>query len=354
MVCEVKSSQFSNQQIIFKDNLYRKIYERNNMRKVPTLEQIRARLNGEENNRGGNRPSGGGDNSYYAFWNTPENGQTVLRFLPDNDETNEYFWVEKLHINLTFAGVKGQSHDPVTVRVPCVEMYGDPCPILAEIRPMWKDPTLEEVARRYWKKRSYLFQGFVVSSGFAEETTPENPIRKFNVSPGIYDKIKSALLDTDFEDNPTDFIGGRNFRLRKTKKGQFPNYDTSMWIPREEALTSEQLEAIDKYGLNNLKDMLPKKPSSEELEIIFDMFKDSLDDMPYDTAKYGQYFRPYGVSAPANSTIGSSRIRESVKEELFDAPKETVSKVQDEDSSDSSSGEDIAAIIARVNASRRG
>jgi hypothetical protein len=88
-----------------------------------------------------------------------EEGTTAtIRFLPDKDEKNTFFWVERQIIKLPFNGVKGDpNHKQVVVQVPCVEMYGDNCPILAEVRPWYKDDTLKEMANKYWKKRSYLF-----------------------------------------------------------------------------------------------------------------------------------------------------------------------------------------------------
>lgn len=313
---------------------------------MPTLDEIRAKILAEENKFGtkDGQKSSGGDNSFYAFWNTPEGSQTVLRFLPDGDSDNIYFWKEKLHINLTFNGIKGQSHDTVTVRVPCMEMYeGEKCPILAEIRPWWKDPALTELARKYWKKKSYLFQGFVVESGFEEQNPPTNPIRKFSISPGVFEKVKSGILDRDFEDNPTDYIGGRNFRLKKTKKGTYANYDNSVWVPKVESLTEKQLLAIEEHGLNNLSDLLPRKPTADEQAIIMEMFKDSVDEKAFDMDKYGSHYKPFGATSSAPS---APRIAES-------APAASLPQSNSEqEDSGSTSGSDIASILARVNASR--
>ena len=41
-----------------------------------------------------------------------------------------------------------------------------------------KDASLEDMGRKYWKKRSYIFQGFVNENPL-NETAPENPIRRF-------------------------------------------------------------------------------------------------------------------------------------------------------------------------------
>jgi hypothetical protein len=46
---------------------------------------------------------------------------------------------------------------------------------------------------------------------------------------------------------------------------------------------------------------LPKKPTDVELKVIKEMFEASVDGQPYDTERWGQYFRPAGVQAPASA-----------------------------------------------------
>ena len=122
-----------------------------------SLPEIRAKLANQENRaQGGN--TAGGDNGIYAHWNIAEGTTARVRFLPDANTNNTFFWAERLMIRLPFAGVKGQADSkPVIVQVPCVEMYKEACPILAEVRGWFKDPSLEDMGRKYWKKKSYLF-----------------------------------------------------------------------------------------------------------------------------------------------------------------------------------------------------
>jgi hypothetical protein len=47
---------------------------------------------------------------------------------------------------------------------------------------------------------------------------------------------------------------------------------------------------------------LPKKPTDVELKVIKEMFEASVDGQPYDTERWGQYFRPAGVQAPAGGS----------------------------------------------------
>ncbi len=116
-----------------------------------TLAEIRAKLQSNDTRRGGD--SAGGDNAIYPHWNIPENTTSRIRFLPDANPKNSFFWVERAMIRLPFAGIKGQADSkPTFVQVPCVEMWGEACPVLAEVRPWFKDPGLEEMGRKYWKK----------------------------------------------------------------------------------------------------------------------------------------------------------------------------------------------------------
>jgi len=268
---------------------------------MASLAEIRAKLL-EQENRSTTRSSSGGDNAIFPHWNIPEGSSATLRFLPDSDENNTFFWKERQMIRLEFPGVKGgDEHKSVTVQVPCVEMWGDSCPIHAEIRPWFKDPSMEDIARKYWKKRSYVFQGFVTNSELQEDTVPENPIRRFVISPQIFKIISQALMDPDFPEIPTDYEAGTDFRIVKSTKGQYADYSTSNWARRERSLDQTERDAIAANGLFNLNDFLPKKPSAEELGIIFEMFEASVDGQLYDPARFGDYYRPYGVDAPSSS-----------------------------------------------------
>ena len=266
---------------------------------MATLAEIRAKLQEAQNNTSGTRQSSGGDNAIYPHWNMQENKEAVLRFLPDGNPDNTFFWAERAMIKLPFAGIKGETDSrPVQVQVPCVEMYNDgtACPILSEVRGWFKDKSLEDMGRKYWKKRSYIFQGFVVEDPLNEETQPENPIRRFIIGPQIFQIIKSALMDPELEELPTDYLRGVDFRIAKTSKGGFADYSTSKWSRRERALDDKEKAAIDAHGLFNMSDFLPKKPSEVELKVMYEMFQASVDGEAYDTEKFGEYFRPAGMS----------------------------------------------------------
>lgn len=274
------------------------------------LAQIREKLLAQQAQKEkGRSGTGGGDNANYPFWSNPEGSTAVLRFLPDGDTSNDFFWVERLIIKLPFPGIKGDSSSRATeVQVPCMDMWkAGSCPINAEIRPWWKGgKDLEDLARKYWRKKSFLFQGFVRQNPNAEDAAnaPENPIRRFVINPSVFDRIKTVFMDQEVENSPVEYDKGLDFRLVKGTKGQYADYGQSAWARRESALTEEELAAIEKHGLFNLSQFLPKKPDDDHLKAIMDLFHDSVDEKPYDPDKYAQYYKPYGLKTDDNT--GSS------------------------------------------------
>lgn len=323
---------------------------------MASLAEIRARIAAAENKQTGESKTQS-DNVLYAHWNMSEGAAATVRFLPDGDSKNTFFWVERQQIKLPFNGVKGETNKKmVVVTVPCVEMWGDSCPILAEVRPWYKDETLKEMANKYWKKRSYLFQGFVRQNPIGDDTTPANPIRKFIISPQIFGIIKSSLMDPEMEELPTDYMQGLDFNVKKTTKGKYADYSTSNWSRKVTPLTEAEQAAIEAHGLFNISDWLPKRPTEAEVNIMKEMFEASVDGQSYDAARWGNYFRPYGVdvpesaerndSAPAQSAKPQPKAQESFDEpDEQDEPKAAAQPVKVPTSSGSTNAQDILAMI---------
>ena len=316
---------------------------------MATLAEIRAKLKEQESRTGGSQSSGG-DNAIFPFWNMKEGESSTLRFLPDGDESNTFFWKERLMIKLPFAGVKGDTDSrPVQVQVPCMEMYGDSCDILNEVRGWFKDPSLEDMGRKYWKKRSYIFQGFVTENALSEDSSPENPIRRFIIGPQIFQIIKQALMDPDMEELPTDYTAGVDFRLNKTTKGGYADYSTSSWARRERPLGDAEMKAIETNGLFNLNDFLPKKPSEVEVKVMKEMFEASVDGEAYDMDRFGQYFRPAGMAArtgdPVTQSNSSPKVETAPEPKVETAPAPEAPKTEEPTPATSGKAEDILSMI---------
>ena len=317
---------------------------------MATLAEIRAKLQ-QSSQQSSN--SGGNDNQIFPHWNIAEGQTATVRFLPDGDTNNTFFWLERAMIRLPFAGIKGETNSkPVTVQVPCMEMWGETCPVLTEVRPWFKasDKALEEMGRKYWKKKSYLFQGFVVDSKYQEDKTPENPIRRFIIGSQIFNIVKNALMDSEIEELPTDYVRGLDFKIVKTAKGGYADYSTSNWARRERALTAEEKAAIEQYGLFNLRDFLPKKPTEVEIKVIKEMFEASVDGEAYDPERWSSYFKPTGV---LNTSLnGASAVKTAdVDEEETDvtpAPKASTKPVAESTKSTSEASSRAAEILNTI------
>ena len=333
------------------------------------LKEIQAKLL-EQQARKDQRGKGGsftGDNSIYPFWNNPEGSTATLRFLPDGNDANDFFWEERLIIKIPFPGVKGSTDaKPVEVQVPCMDMWKpNSCPIAAETRPWWKDPALEDMARKYWRKKSYLFQGFVPQNPNKDDNTPENPIRRFIINPSVFDVVKGILMRQDLENSPTDYANGRDFYLSKTTKGGYANYASSSWSMKERALHEDEMGAIEKFGLYSLNQFLPKKPDDEHLNAIVEMFHASVNEELYDAERWGQYYRPSGMrmegveaseaapSAPVTKPVTANSILEraaaaktaAVQDSGWTDPTPTAASASDKPKM--SSPEDILEAIRR-------
>ena len=332
---------------------------------MASLAEIRAKLKEQEAGASGQR-TGGGDNAIYPFWNMSEGSSATLRFLPDGDDSNTFFWKERLVIKLPFAGVKGDTDSrPVQVQVPCMEMYGESCPILQEVRGWFKDPSLEDMGRKYWKKRSYIFQGFVVDDPLKEDAQPENPIRRFIIGPQIFQLIKAALMDPDMEELPTDYTAGVDFRLSKGTKGGYADYGASNWARRERPLSDSEMSAINTNGLFNLTDFLPKKPDETALKVLTEMFEASVDGEAYDPDRWSNYFRPAGMAARTGDPVAApaptpapqpaAPVQETVTDTGWQDPApaatpEPASAPEAEPAGDAGGAQDILAMIrARQN-----
>lgn len=300
-----------------------------------SLADIRAKLQAQDNRGQSTSTKSSGDQALYPFWNIKSGETAQVRLLPDADSTNSFFWVEKSVINLTFQGVKGNPDDKklYTVKVPCMEMYGENCPILAEVRTWYKDDSLKDIANKYWKKRTYLFQGFVKQNPLTDDVTPENPIRRFIVTPQLFAVIKAAMMNPEIEELPTDYQRGLNFNIIKGTKGEYADYSTSTFARKETPLTELEDAAIDTYGLYNLKEFLPKKPSESELRIIKDMFEASVDGRPYDAEKWSAYYKPWDleVNAPSNQSTDEESF-ETKKSDVNTTPTKSTPEIDDEPS----------------------
>lgn len=302
------------------------------MKKIDRIRKILAEQEAQKER--GKKESG--PNAVFPFWNMDGGGTTLIRFLPDGNTDNDLFWIERNMINLEFPGIKGQDSSQYSVRfqVPCAEMWGISCPVLSHIRSegWFDDKDTEKLGRQYWKKRSWVMQGFVVDTDLEENDNdkPENPIRRFIMGRQLFEAIRAGTIDPEMLESPDDYENGTDFYLMKTKSSgdQYANYSTSKWSRNSRPLNEDENAAIETHGLSDLASFLPKKPTDDELKLIYELFTDSVAGNDYDVEKFGHLpWKPYGLRNEAEtktetpSTGSTATIPlETVKEEEKKSP----------------------------------
>lgn len=263
------------------------------MRKMPSMAQINALLTSESKTAPAVR---NGRSANFPFWNAPIGTTTVVRILPDHDAENPFPWVEKRSIRLPFQGVVNSDYptnNAVTVTVPCVETWGRKCPVTEAIRPLWKGSEEEKnLARKYYRKPSFIYSVLVVSSPFVEEDAPDSPVRIVALNKGVHENVLQGLSQPDFEEVPWDFFQGRDFKIVKAQQGQWANYSKSGFAFKPRALSDAEIAAIETHGLRNLADELGVEPDAETTAQIAQMYRESLAGEPFDAARYPN-FRAY-------------------------------------------------------------
>ena len=270
------------------------------MKKIDRIRKILAEQQAQKDSK--NRDSG--PSAIFPFWNVDPGGTTLVRFLPDGNTSNDLFWIERNMINLEFPGIKGQSAQQYAVKfqVPCAEMWGMSCPVLSHIRSegWFNDEATKKLGSQYWKKRSWIMQGFVVETDLEEkdDETPENPIRRFIMGRQLFEAIRAGTVDPEMLESPDDYDEGTDFYLMKTKGSgdAYANYSTSKWSRNSRPLSEDEKAAVETHGLSDLSSFLPKKPTDDELKLIFELFTASVAGDDYDAEKFGHLpWKPYGL-----------------------------------------------------------
>ena len=180
---------------------------------------------------------------FFNFWKAPVDSVSTVRFLPDADEENTMgFLVENLAHELVINGKRE--------KVPCLKMYGEDCPICTLSQKYYdeKDPEHnEQLGKKYYRKKSYIGQVLVVDTPI--EHDQEQLVKLMEFGPKIFKQIQAAFQSGDLEEPPYELKGGYNFRIKKSKSGDYADYGTSSFAPKQTDVADDILEAMTLYAL---------------------------------------------------------------------------------------------------------
>lgn len=192
---------------------------------------------------------------FFQFWKMPDDSTATVRFLPDADQDNNLgFLVEKHEHELMINGKKK--------RVPCLSMFGERCPI-CELSRKHYDEKNDELGKKYYRKKSYIGQVIVVESPIEHDQS--QLIKLIEFGPAIFKQIQAAFQSGDLEEAPYELKGGYNFRIKKTKSGQYASYTTSSFAPKQ---TDIDDDVIEQLNLFNLSDFRGKRPDVAAVEAM--------------------------------------------------------------------------------------
>jgi hypothetical protein len=250
---------------------------------------------------------------FYQFWKIPDDSTAIVRFLPDKDDGNPLnFLVENLHHELTINGKRET--------VPCMSMYGHKCPI-CELSRKYYDDENEEMGKKYYKKKSYVGQVIVVESPIDHDQT--QLVKLIEFGPAVFKAIHAGFKSGDLDEVPYEFKGGYNFRIKKTKNGQYASYSTSSFAPKASDLEDDLISSLELYDLKQYR--TPEIDMAKlEAMLVADMTGTSVEDAEADDA-------PASTPAP-KAEVSTPKVETP-------APKEEVA---------SEGGSSAAAVLARL------
>lgn len=195
---------------------------------------------------------------FYPFYKMNFDEVASFRFLPDLDENNPWaFVVENKYHELTINGKKK--------RVACAQMHGEDCPICAASKRFY-DLGDKDMGKTFWRKIDYVASGLVMSSPFEFKVEAgKNPVRLISLGPKLFETIEAALVSGDFDAPPYDLVDGADFRINKTKQGEYASYTTSAFARKATPVPENLLADIK---LLNLKDYRYAKVDTATLEAM--------------------------------------------------------------------------------------
>jgi len=209
------------------------------------------------------KTSGGDGNQtwklFFNFWKAPVDSVSTVRFLPDADEENPMgFLVENLAHELTINGKRE--------KVPCLKMYNEDCPICALSQKYYDEKSPEhneQLGKKYYRKKSYIGQVLVVDTPI--EHDQEQLVKLIEFGPKIFKQIQASFSSGDLEEAPFELKGGYNFRIKKSKSGEYADYGTSSFSPKQSDVADDLIELMQLY---DLKEYRTPKVSRDVLEAM--------------------------------------------------------------------------------------
>lgn len=291
---------------------------------------------------------GGGQNNYYPFYKIPEDSQAAIRFLADKNEDNPLaFLVEKVYHELTINGEKKT--------IPCLHSYGEACPICA-VSKEYYDAGDKINGKKFYRKKSYVAQALVVDDPMTEGDSAAGQVKLISIGYSLFNIIRNAFESNELDEAPYSYQGGTNFLIKRTKKGEFSNYDLSKFARRSTDLTEDQIEYVDSQIID-LSTLLPKKPDLEKVETMLESaltgkrFAEDEEEDGDDASSFGKFKKNKPAASDSDEDAAPVRTpaskRATLDEDEVPAPKAKRQAVTEGDEDD-----EAAVLLQQLQAKR--
>lgn len=248
---------------------------------------------------------------FYPFYKMGMDETVEYRFLPDLDEENPLgFIVENKYHELLINGKKK--------RIACAKMYGETC-ACCEKSQKYYDEGDEKIGKAFWRKVDYIAQGVIIATPFDYPIkSDENPVRMVSLGPKLYKVIEAKIVKGDLDEMPCDMVKGYNFRINKTKQGEYADYSTSDFARKSTSISDAMLTNLELYDLKNFR---YGKIEREQMEAMIEAF---LTGRSYEAEKEQNSSAPSStgsqsldskMSSPKTDTPSGDSVVEQIKSE---------------------------------------
>lgn len=213
-----------------------------------TFDQLKAAF-GKRATGGSNENTGFWD-KFYPFYKMNFGETALFRFLPDADEENPLgFIIENKYHEFTINGKKK--------KIACLKMHDGPeahCPACAMSAKYYNELGDEKMGKLFWRKIDYIGAGLVMQSPFDFPIKPdENPVRLVSLGPKLFKRVETSIASGDFDTAPYDLDGGFDFKIMKTKQGEYADYSSSEFVRKSSAITGQLRERLELADLKKFR-----------------------------------------------------------------------------------------------------
>jgi hypothetical protein len=237
------------------------------------MNALRARF--KSNTRTTTRSNTPSDSRYYPFFLAEVGTESIVRFVPDKNEDNQWFFLER---DLHQIPVNGEIK-----KVPCLKMYGHAsCPMCESSRLYYKKEGKQSATgKQLYRKRDWLSQVYVKKDALPVNAEAnenfEGKVKAVVVTSQVYEAIDISLEDVD--EPPHLYKGGCDFIIRPTQDGNYRSYVRSRFAKSPSDLDDDIIDYIE-ASIVDLRTLLPAEPNIDDVNGYLNSFLSGSDYTP--------------------------------------------------------------------------